>query len=691
MDQELTIAFTSQVPSSDLWVEARQVIESEIPTPDEVAELSDSFFDVNSCEESAEEEKEVVSEEEQIEAINNIIPLGICAFDTSNNYTTKVEIVRTPYNDPYEVRLSNGVVDETSIVRKTITENIVIDDASTHSLDYPVVEVLSLSWVDPFGRPEVLVTGRDLYWLERASGVIKITYTTEYDEIGVTVFADGDGGVGECNLICFCHFLVSSIELEAPEHNPEEAAGLCKSVIGYEGSSPKKDNKPQWETTRTTYKCECSGNQSRVVYSNEPDHWDKEMSAKLKAADVAKKEKDFAKEAALRAEASAIAAAHNKALTEYIFPGITVDVFGGYENCGEVDGDMNDPDFYEENCCEQPEVTLPKCRKVIRQNGGGASIDPATLASLQAQYGSKLKTVAVSPSDGDCGTTTTEQHMIPKNCCDFVFPVWFDDDSTPDVLPADNNIMVYWNAGRAPFTVRTTANHTSFDNGSKTQVTMSNWITLYADEDFCGATSISVDDGCSKVSLVIRSPEGEWVLVSEYSELGECEMPGCDGEEMSFDSGGYSFSGTGCVSGNKLQLETAVQILSSANPYGTNWTKGVKFIPHPLETNTTCGPGVGGPNCVSSGVDHYPYYCGCASDAGFPDVQTPPCGDVIVDINSGYYQWVADCSSTMWLMSSGSMSGACSYPGSVYSGAHTAVQVGWLEQSSLHNFQWQCI
>jgi hypothetical protein len=138
-----------------------------------------------------------------------------------------------------------------------------------------------------------------------------------------------------------------------------------------------------------------------------------------------------------------------------------------------------------------------------------------------------------------CGEQRTVYDLSPKVCCEDVPPLEWRDDVTPDVLPAGSSIIIAWDGsdGRENI-VKTSSNATWFSDGRKYAIGYGNSIELFAGETFCGATSVSVNDGCSEAVMVIRSDHGQWVLRGSG-----CPIPGVPTTEYGSNSTGWAISG----------------------------------------------------------------------------------------------------------------------------------------------------
>lgn len=172
-------------------------------------------------------------------------------------------------------------------------------------------------------------------------------------------------------------------------------------------------------------------------------------------------------------------------------------------------------------CCAK--VPVDPCSEVGRVSDyTGAeqknfNFDPdADLAAARAANPNirilSVRTEGIGPPPGmPCGKKheSWEGH---NNCCEDVTPLSWDMNVTPDVLPHNSSIIIAWTGGTGgETTVTTSSNATWFDDGRKSATGYGTSIKLLSGETFCGATAVTVSDGCSEATVVIRSDLGQWV------------------------------------------------------------------------------------------------------------------------------------------------------------------------------------
>ncbi len=638
MNSNINISFSSTSSVSDgYWVKLYQEVKEEPASMEETVALVDSVFDLVPCVQEDADDVEPVAEDKFKEAVAAIFDMNLCYTNFEYSYLTNVIVDRSDISEPYTLRLTNGVIGNTVVTEEALTEHIDVSDTTSASLKYAPVGEVDVTWGSSSSdTPDITVSGKELSWEGTVTGSITAVYESKYEVVEITVFGTDDS-FGDCTVIAFYHGGTDELDLQPPKKYVEDADLWKKFCLPHEVilKTINKDSFPQWVTQRTTYKCECSGDQSRVVYENEPDFWDRKISTLLTEADNVRGSSHPTVEEELRREASQIAQDRNKSLGQYTFPGVVEEIFGGYEDCGEVTGDINKADFYKQNCCEQPAVSLPNCKIVYRANKGGKSLDKDVLKDLTLQYADKLKVVPVSPPDGDCGIVTTKQLLIPRDCCDFSTDIVIDTSATPDILPAGESITLYFAGGQPPYLIKSSAANVSIDGAGQSAVTYLQHADISATEDFCGATEIRVEDSCSMDKIVLRSSEGDWYETVDKN----CQQQGCNLEGMTFHGvplvgSPRLYNGQVCIDGASLQLEYIVTFRSDTRGYNG----GIQ--PNQPGVTGVCPPGVLRSVCTDSQESLMDQHCACASAAGMPvyaQFQPPSCGYLAPPIDGTDY------------------------------------------------------
>ncbi len=192
---------------------------------------------------------------------------------------------------------------------------------------------------------------------------------------------------------------------------------------------------------------------------------------------------------------------------------------GQWSDTGE-DSVLADADYYEMRCCHSPEGSLPNCQVRWEKNNGGSSFDPDTLAEYQRRYGGKLRLIAVAPDDGDCGYIKTTINDTQQQCCVGVTPLVVDNENSVEVIADNSSAVIVVTGGKLPLTISVRGQGFFLDNnGSRDGVVNSQSFSIYTTEA-CGTCLLTISDGCSSTTHIVRSTNGQWVTVYSNNNGG---------------------------------------------------------------------------------------------------------------------------------------------------------------------------
>jgi len=478
-------------------------------TLDETAELIDEIFNTSLC-----DEEEVV-EEEQGEPLTledlavkydeflalakdflaGTSNLGVCSLSNTADFECFIRIYLSDWDEDYKLRFTNGDIVEGSEEHKTeqISEQYSVQKASYVKLQIPSTEKIEegeeqnkYTWIsciplDGQGVPAIYCNGAELYWDGDCTGTIQADYKAEYDRKQIIVYGT-NGEMGDCTVIGFYHGLIDKEDIEQPEE--EDLTELEREKYC--------DLKKQLEVP--TYPAECY----QIVNVREKCNCSQATSNTYEYEEVV-------------------------SCPEGVDCGSTPECrrFLGYKSkevwvdCGESDF-VSLPEFYEDRCCEYPEVSLPSCSVKRSSNYGSGDLSDELKQEYYEKYGAEnVQFIRVMPEDG-CGDLITRQIIPGGDCCDGVSVIEYNDALSPDVLPRGENILVHWSGGKTPYTVKVSDIDTYIGGeGIREAITSNPYIRIFANDEFCGATILTIDDGCSTINVYIRADEGRWILIAE--------------------------------------------------------------------------------------------------------------------------------------------------------------------------------
>jgi|GEM_PF-3971767 len=511
MPNTASLTITREIPADDattedVWISLEQKDDSSddaAVTVTEAANVVDAVYDLDPCDDEytlveETEETEQPGDDEIEAAIQSTFDLDLCDKDLLHStVTTTVYVYQSDPTTPYRLQIEGGTIKSQVRITDNITEQKAVEKTTTLAIGKPVI-TCTASWmvcsVTP--APKIQRTGNTLFWSTKCSGTIIINMLTNGDQLTISSPMKGTVADGSTTFSCaevtLYAFQAGASDMltwtPATDSDMQELAELqekyCSepSIIG----TIKDDDTAGNILTIyiKEYKCQCSGNQAYTVQESAVDLYSREYDA----------------------------AGYTGFVYKY--------VFAGYVDCGEETGDINDPEFYKEKCCEYPPhwMTLPNCSSYMVKNAGGASLSEETKQSYRDSWAGAVRFVAVSPADGDCGTTTYNQELHAKDCCDEVETdlAWVE-DSLPEVLPHGGSVLLFAEGGLnwEEYTWKTSAKGTYFANGKKT-ISAGGCVRLYAEDSFCGMDYVYVTDGCTSLSASIRSDEGYWKEI-EYT------------------------------------------------------------------------------------------------------------------------------------------------------------------------------
>jgi len=549
MTSTITSFLKRQPAEIEYWVHIEQVAtDDNTASLGEVAELVDEIYGTDPClkegetleetpdpatEEPPEEETEdpppPITEEDFADLIKEF-DLNLCGVTFNGDCTVQVKVAISHPGDNYTLRVSNGEIGGTvTVYGELVSETIVIDNASSIELDFPVVSGATFEWYGSvYGSagnmtgPQITLSGRTLSWDEEVTGSISMSYYTQYDLIDITIFGNEDGEPAECRAICFYHGLIDEIDLQPPEIEDNEGLEIYRQPFcGAIETDPPEDNDDIqcYENVTKVYRCECSDS---------------------KAYDIT--------EEVVTACPEGIRCPNGDEKCRALLGSRTI--LGGYIDCSEG-GSLSDPAYRKEICCDAASGLLPTCQTQYSVNPGGVPIDPTALEQYRMLYHDSLRVIAVKPSDGDCGVVKRQIVVSAKNCCDEVPPLEIDATESVTIL-ADNSsgIIRTTNPTSGNVTVEVHGNgfYARPDLHAKTASYNGGDGFLIYTSNACGTGEIEISDGCSTVKHRVASTDGQWgPMIGEWTTGHEIAVTGLEGTQDYEDAGVYRWIGQNSV------------------------------------------------------------------------------------------------------------------------------------------------
>lgn len=493
----------------------------ETPPTDEIdqqeaAEIIDTAFNTVPCFEGEQEtvDKEDPTVWDKIAAImKKVAGATFCEKNADGGWDLIIRVAVSDTTKFYTLLVDGGEIGITQVVNEIVSGTKIIEGSSQFTFDYPVLGEVEFTCPVPF-----VIDGSTVYFQESVTTHFIYSYRTQYDRVTLTTKPEygednipttdqgkldlrkyDNGQIGQliekpCTVTGLYTGRSRQITLELPEidESIEEPETICLTVGGIAATG---GSRVCYEEITHITNCECSDR----TYPGDT----------------------------LRIEKIVVPCPEEIKDCPAIHPGCTSVLSRierrHYVSCPDVfdtfDGDT--PEFYEEKCCEPPKIPLPKCATRTTAYVGNKPIKEGEQHWIDHYSYADVSFHPVTPQSGVCGKTIVEQVLRPKNCCEGVSAIMIDYDATPDVLPAGESIIVYWSGGISPFTVSLSAYASHFAFGGREIITSNSYVTIFADESFCGNTAFTITDGCTTSAMIIRSSEGEWVLI----ESTECLLP----------------------------------------------------------------------------------------------------------------------------------------------------------------------
>lgn len=486
------------------WIRLEQERpEDESLTLDEAAEIIDSLYEIEPCDdgmggggEEADPENEP-EEEEFDEAMAEMLRrAGICNWP--EYWETVVRVYRSHKRPGYVLRSETAEVRATEPVRESHRQVVEASGAvielempydggltgipagvkwtvrgSTVNLDRPLAGRLALRYATYYERVTLRIPTREQGQWRDALGMAT----------GSPFDISGGGSSREtptraelpaASVIAFWDNFAASCELEPPPADEDVDEATIREICGKdEDDEPGDKEEPGgcWKTVHHYSRCNCS----RSITGE----WDEEVSAPCGGAAAGS------------------------------FVG-REEAFGGFVHCDGEEDNLHDIEFYRRHCCTSPQSPsdLPRCRRSYREYRGGHEIEngPEHWKNI---YGDNVSMIAVLPESGTCGEEITEWNVPQRNCCDGVPPLEPSSENPEHIYPGGTYLIKVGGGKDGELTWRATGGLTFRDSGGTTYKTTSRGVYVVAGTGICPKPTITVNDGCDSLVMRFAGPDAE--------------------------------------------------------------------------------------------------------------------------------------------------------------------------------------
>lgn len=503
-NSNIIVSFNTDSVKDEYWLLIEQVgIDDDKITVEDAAQFIDALYELKACGPDADKtggEEVLIDGEgnkippvtvEELLSIASELDLASCK---DKNYDVQLEIFKSHRVEPYELRLTNGIINNTSRVEENRTLFVEFRNSKKEKIKYPVIGNLKYKWWGSDLNVTVRIENNYVILSQEVKvGILKLEFDTEYDLVDITVLynedeiitgdqygEDQEDTASDCLALAFYHKSIYEKDIQKPVLNPEDQAelnNLCPTS-SFTGLPPDKVS--CYELHTLVVKCQCD---TDIVFSTKTIEVDVECPRDdLTCPDPYEE--------------------CRKLMGSKV-------IITGYTECGETTEDIASPAFYRETCCEDHYFSLPRCSLTTSIFKGGKGIEHGS-AFWVSLYGPTTKIVAVPPKDGICGKVKIQQNKIARNCCDEVDNIVINELTSVEVLSPNSKGIIEFTGGRTPYTVSVRGFGFWLNRSYTLRDSIINYsaIYIYTDADACGVAYITISDGCSIVDWQIKSTEG---------------------------------------------------------------------------------------------------------------------------------------------------------------------------------------
>ena len=369
------------------WISIRQVEPpDESATLEQAAELIDALYGIDLCGENESGDMGTGGEApvaEELPDRNTFLDLAqsrlsaLC--DESGWWTAEVDVLRSHRESGYSLESENCRIGETTIMRREVVEDVEMSGAAAHDLEWPYDGELRVSGA--VGDGDVAgIAGSTVRFGGPVRGRVRLRYRALYDRVRIHVptrrASNGAPQAEPAVVVAFWENLATQCELRRPAADDtteaRERERLCDPEHKYKLVGECWEEHERYDT------CLCSGRDASTPVVEVVD--------------------------APCPEGTAPGAYLGKVRTR-----------GETAFCAGEQDELNDPGYYEQQCCDPSPGLLPACRETHEPYQGGVEIERGPQYWLD-MYGRDTSLIAVAPEDGLCGELIRRWRVEPRDC-----------------------------------------------------------------------------------------------------------------------------------------------------------------------------------------------------------------------------------------------------------------------------------
>lgn len=513
------------------WI---HLFQEELPTDEidhqEAAEIIDAAFDITPCFEGETEPSAITQEEADREErileggrvqeiweniadiMKRVAGATFCEKNADGGWDLIIKIAVSDATKPYTLLVDGGTIGATQVVHETISGTRIVENSSQFTFDFPVIGSADFNCPIPF-----IIDGSTVYFQEAVTTAFRFSYQTQYDRVTITTkpeYAEDkipsvqgsvlnlrnydNGQIGQliekpCTVTGLYSGKSRQITLEVPEidESIEDPDSICLTEAGVTATGGSRVCYK--EITHIT-DCQCSG---RVYPGNR-------VRTEKIVVPCPEEIKDCP------AINPGCASVVSRVKRQY------------YVGCPDNDnaGEIDDPEFYEEKCCEPPPFGLPPCKTITTAYVGGKSIEEGEQHWVDHYSYADVTFHPVTPRNGVCGKTIVKQVISPKNCCVDVVPMSPHPENPTEIAPSSavKLRILDGNLTQADEWVWTAGGGLYFSNGLASIIGgTEQWV--YSPAEFCDGSEVRVDDGCSNLSMSLTNTEALPLVIPPSDRL----------------------------------------------------------------------------------------------------------------------------------------------------------------------------